>query len=64
MEFLINESQLKKILMEQDESRMTDHMKQLYSFTSNLVSRVFKKYHINAKMLLTWGTSVGGFYYH
>ena len=61
MEFLISESQLKKILMEQDESRMTDHMKQLYSFTSNLVSRVFKKYHINAKMLLTWGTSVGGF---
>ena len=61
MEFLISESQLRIILMEQDESRMTNYMKQLYSFTNNLVGRVFKKYGINAKMLLTWGTSVGGF---
>ena len=61
MEFLISESQLRTILMEQDESRMTNHMKHLYSFTNNIVGRVFKKYSINAKMLLTWGTSVGGF---
>lgn len=47
--------------MEQDESRMTNYMKRLHSFTNNLVGRVFKKYGINAKMLLTWGTSVGGF---
>jgi len=61
MEFLINESQLRTILMEQNESRMTDDMKHLYSFANNIVGRVFKKYGINAKMLLTWGTSVGGF---
>ena len=61
MEFLISESQLRTILMEQDESRMTNYMKRLHSFTNNLVGRVFKKYGINAKMLLTWGTSVGGF---
>jgi hypothetical protein len=61
MEFLISESQLRTILMEQDESRMTDYMKQLHSFTNNVVGRVFKRYGINAKMLLTWGTSVGGF---
>ena len=61
MEFLISESQLRKILMEQDESRMTNYMKRLHSFTNNLAGRVFKKYGINAKMLLTWGTSVGGF---
>jgi hypothetical protein len=60
MEFLINESQLRTILMEQDESKMTEYMKILYSFTKNITNRVSKIYGINLKMLLTWGTSVGG----
>ena len=46
--------------MEQDKSKMTDYMRQLYSFTSNLVNRTSKVYGINLKMLLTWGASVGG----
>jgi len=60
MEFLITESQLKKILTEQDKSKMTDYMKELYSFTENIVNRVKSIYGLNLKMLLTWGTSVGG----
>jgi len=60
MDFLINESQLRTILTEQDKSKMTDYMKVLYSFTNNLVGRVLKVYGFNLKMLLTWGTSVGG----
>ena len=60
MDFLINESQLRVILKEQDESKMSNYMKILYSFTYNLVNKVIKKYGINVKMLLTWGTSVGG----
>lgn len=60
MEFLINESQLRVILKEQDESRMSNNMKELYSFTKNLANRVGKVYGLNLKMLLTWGTSVGG----
>lgn len=60
MEFLINESQLRAILQEQDESRMNDYMKTMYSFTKNLINRVSKIYGLNVKMLLTWGTSVGG----
>jgi len=60
MEFLISESQLKVILMEQDESKMTNYMKELHSFTTNIVNRVVKNYGLNVKMLLTWGTSVGG----
>lgn len=60
MEFLINESQLRTILMEQDRSKMTGYMKKMYSFTNNLVNRVSKSYGLNLKMLLTWGTSVGG----
>lgn len=60
MEFLINEQQLKVILREQKESKMTDYMKELYSFTTEVVNRVMKKYEINLKMLMTWGTAVGG----
>ena len=60
MDFLINESQLRTILQEQDESRMTEYMKTMYSFTKNLANRVSKVYSLNLKMLLTWGTSVGG----
>jgi hypothetical protein len=60
MDFLINESQLRTILQEQDESRMTEYMKTMYSFTKNLANRVSKVYTLNVKMLLTWGTAVGG----
>jgi len=57
---LIYESQLITILQEQDESRMGDSVKEMYSFTKNLVNRVGKVYGLNLKMLLTWGTAVGG----
>lgn len=60
MDFIINENQLRAILREQDESKMTNYMKRLYSFTKEVVNRVGKKYDLNVKMLLTWGTSVGG----
>jgi hypothetical protein len=45
MDFLINESQLRVILKEQDESKMSNYMKTLYSFTYNLVNKVIKKIH-------------------
>ena len=60
MEFLISESQLRTILMEQDKSKMSTYMKQLHSFTNDIVNRAMKTYSINLKMLLTWSTSVGG----
>jgi hypothetical protein len=60
MDFLINESQLRVILQEQDQSNMSDYMKELYSFTSNLVNKAKKTYGLNLKLLLTWGASVGG----
>ena len=60
MDFLINESQLRVILQEQDQSKMSDYMKELYSFTSNLVNKAKKAYGLNLKLLLTWGASVGG----
>jgi hypothetical protein len=60
MDFLVNESQLRVILQEQDQSKMSDYMKELYSFTSNLVNKAKKTYGFNLKLLLTWGASVGG----
>jgi hypothetical protein len=39
---------------------MNDYMKTMYSFTKNLANRVGKVYGLNLKMLLTWGTAVGG----
>lgn len=60
MDFLISESQLRTILMEQDKSKLQSSMKQLYSFTNNIVNKVIKNYGLNVKMLLTWGTAVGG----
>jgi hypothetical protein len=60
MDFLINEQQLRIILQEQDKSKMTDYMKELYSFTTDVVNKVSKKYELNLKMLMTWGTAVGG----
>ena len=60
MDFLITESQLQTILLEQNDSKLTSNMKQLYSFTNNMVNNVIKNYGLNLKMLLTWGTAVGG----
>jgi len=61
MEFLITESQLKLILQEQDQSKMSDYMKEMYSYTKNLVEKSKKIYGLNLKLLLTWGASIGGF---
>ena len=60
MDFLITESQLQNLLLEQGDQKLTSNMKQLKSFTTNMVNRVMKNYELNLKMLLTWGTSVGG----
>ncbi len=61
MDFLINESQLRIILQEQDQSKMSDYMKEMYSYTNGLVNRAKENYGLNLKLLLTWGASVGGF---
>lgn len=60
MDFFINESQLKIILQEQNKSKMSEYMKDLYSYTFDLVNKVKKTYGLNVKMLLTWGISVAG----
>lgn len=60
MDFLINESQLKLILSEEDRSELGGYLKELKLFTKQIVSRVLKSYNINLRMMMTWATSVGG----
>lgn len=60
MDFLINESQLKIILEQQNRHNLNDDMNKLYSFTKSLVEKAKTIYGINIKLLLTWGAAVGG----
>jgi len=60
MEFLITEEQLRIILEGKDKSKMTEYMKMLYSFISEVSNRVTKKYKINVKMLVSWGAAIAG----
>ena len=60
MEFLITESQLKVLLQEEEKSQLGLYVKNMYAFTKQMLNKVFKSYGINLRMLLTWGTSVGG----
>jgi hypothetical protein len=60
MEFLITESQLRALLTEEERSMLGNYMKRLNTFTKQIVNRTFKSYGINLRMLLTWGTAVGG----
>jgi len=60
MEFLITESQLRVLLQEEEKSQLGLYVKNMYAFTKQMINKVFKSYGINLRMLLTWGTSVGG----
>lgn len=60
MEFLITESQLKVLLQEEEKSQLGLYVKNMYAFTKQMLNKVHKSYGINLRMLLTWGTSVGG----
>jgi hypothetical protein len=60
MEFLITESQLRVLLQEEEKSQLGLYVKNMYAFTKQMISKVFRSYGINLRMLLTWGTSVGG----
>ena len=60
MEFLITESQLRVLLQEEEKSQLGLYVKNMYAFTKQMLNKVFRSCGINLRMLLTWGTSVGG----
>ena len=60
MNFLISENQLKVILSEGIKESFKDSLQIINAFSHNLVNRVKRRYGLNLKLLLTWGTSFGG----
>jgi hypothetical protein len=61
MEYIINENQLRLILSEEENSKLTRNLIEMKLFLNNILFRVKKKYGLNLRMLTTWGAGVGGF---
>lgn len=61
MDFLINESQLNFLMESENTEKFTRNMRQLNSFTVNLVNKAKKIFGLNFKFLVTWGPVIGGF---
>lgn len=60
MDFIINKNQLGFLLESEQKFRLSDNMKELYSFLVKICNKIERKYGINIKMLLTWGPAVAG----
>ncbi len=61
MDFLINESQLNYLVESENTEKFTRNMKQLNSFTVNLINKAKRIFGLNFKFLITWGPVIGGF---
>jgi hypothetical protein len=61
MDFLINESQLNYLVESENSEKFTRNMKQLNSFTVNLINKAKRVFGLNFKFLITWGPVIGGF---
>ena len=60
MNFLISENQFKIIISEGIKESLKENLKMVSAFSHSLVNRVKRRYGLNLKLLLTWGTSFGG----
>ena len=61
MNYILTEQQLRIIINEEKNTKLTNYMKFMYSFTHKVVSISKKKYDLNVRFLLTMGTAIGGF---
>ena len=61
MNYILTEQQLRIIIKEEKNTKLTNYMKFMYSFTHKVVSISKKKYDLNVRFLLTMGTAIGGF---
>lgn len=60
MDFIISEEQLNLIIEENSSNDITDNLKKLYDFTTDLIDKSIKMWGLNAKFLITWGAALGG----
>lgn len=61
MNYIITEEQLRIIIKEQNNSKLTNYMKYMNSFTNKIVNISKKKFGLNVRFLMTMGTAIGGF---
>lgn len=61
MNYILTEQQLRILIKEEKNTKLTNYMKFMYSFTHKVVSISKKKYNLNVRFLLTMGTAIGGF---
>ena len=59
--YILTESQLSVILSEIRSDKLTSSVKSMNTFSRKVISSVSRKYKINLRVLLTWGSAVGGF---
>ncbi len=60
MDFLITENQLKLIIENKEGESIKDNLKELNSLSKKIFLSLKQSYGIDFKLLLTWGTAVGG----
>ncbi len=61
MNYILTEQQLKIIIKEANDSKLTNYMKMMYSLTHKIVTISKRKFNLNVRFLLTMGTAIGGF---
>jgi hypothetical protein len=60
MEYILTESQLKRIILEEKNGDLTQNLRNLYDETKKLLEECAVTWGLNAKFLVTWGASLGG----
>ena len=60
MDFLITESQFNYLVENKDTDIIEKNISELESFSKKIYSDAKRKFGIDIKLLLTWGTAVGG----
>jgi len=60
MKVLISENQYKHLVMESTNSKVTNELEKMKSFTKNLSVKTKKQLGFGLKFLLTWGATIGG----
>jgi hypothetical protein len=60
MEYILTESQLKRIILEEKNGDLTQNLRNLYDETKKLLEECAVTWGLNAKFLITWGASLGG----
>lgn len=60
MKVLISQNQYKHLVLESTNSKVTNELEKMKSFTKNLLVKTKKQLGFDLKFLLTWGATIGG----